>query len=68
MSGFSLWKQAGYSFVEKKRKHGDTDMKILVLADAESKYLWDYFDKKKLEGIDLIISCGDLAPQYYSSH
>lgn len=31
---------------EKKRKHGDTDMKILVLADAESKYLWDYFDKK----------------------
>ena len=39
-------------------------MKILVLADAESKYLWDYFDKKKLEGIDLIISCGDLAPQY----
>jgi len=66
MSGFSLWKQAGYSFVEKKRKHGDTDMKILVLADAESKYLWDYFDKKKLEGIDLIISCGDLAPQYLS--
>ena len=41
-------------------------MKILVLADAESKYLWDYFDKKKLEGIDLIISCGDLAPQYLS--
>ena len=41
-------------------------MKILVLADAESKYLWDYFDKKKLEEIDLIISCGDLAPQYLS--
>lgn len=41
-------------------------MKILVLADKESKYLWDYFDKKKLEGIDLIISCGDLAPQYLS--
>ncbi len=41
-------------------------MKILVLADEESKYLWDYFDKKKLEGIDLIISCGDLAPQYLS--
>jgi Icc-related predicted phosphoesterase len=41
-------------------------MKILVLADAESKYLWDYFDKSKLEGIDLIISCGDLAPQYLS--
>lgn len=41
-------------------------MKILVLADEESKYLWDYFEKDKLEGIDLIISCGDLKPQYLS--
>ncbi|MCM1496900.1 MAG: metallophosphoesterase [Clostridium sp.] len=41
-------------------------MKILVLADEESKYLWDYFEQKKLEGIDLIISCGDLKPQYLS--
>ncbi|MGN0394100.1 MAG: metallophosphoesterase [Coprococcus sp.] len=41
-------------------------MKILVLADEESKYLWDYFDKSKIEDIDLIISCGDLAPQYLS--
>ena len=35
-------------------------MKILAIADEESKYLWDYFEKSKLEGIDLIISCGDL--------
>ncbi len=41
-------------------------MKILVLADEESKYLWDYFDKSKVEDIDLIISCGDLSPQYLS--
>jgi Icc-related predicted phosphoesterase len=41
-------------------------MKILTLADTESKYLWDYFEKDKLKGIDLIISCGDLAPQYLS--
>ena len=41
-------------------------MKILVLADEESKYLWDYFEKSKLDGIDLIISCGDLKPQYLS--
>lgn len=41
-------------------------MKILVLSDHESKYLWDFFEKEKLEGIDLIISCGDLAPQYLS--
>ena len=41
-------------------------MKILVLSDIESKYLWDYFEKEKLDGIDLILSCGDLKPQYLS--
>lgn len=39
-------------------------MKILAIADEESKSLWDYFEKSKLEGIDLIISCGDLNPKY----
>ena len=41
-------------------------MKILVLADVESKYLWDYFEKEKLDGIDLILSCGDLRSEYLS--
>lgn len=41
-------------------------MKILAIADLESPYLWDYFEKSKLEGIDLIISCGDLNPQFLS--
>ena len=41
-------------------------MKILTIADKESSYLWDYFEKSKLEGIDLIISCGDLDPLYLS--
>lgn len=41
-------------------------MKILVLADTESLYLWDFFEKSKLEGIDLILSCGDLHPHYLS--
>lgn len=41
-------------------------MKILAIADEESPYLWDYFEKSKLEGIDLIISCGDLDPRYLS--
>ncbi len=39
-------------------------MKILVLADEESKSLWDYFSPDKLEGIELIISCGDLSADY----
>lgn len=41
-------------------------MKILALADEESAYLWDYFEKDKLKGVDLIISCGDLSAEYLS--
>jgi predicted phosphodiesterase len=41
-------------------------MKILVLADEPDKMLWDYLDKRRLEGIDLVISCGDLSPSYLS--
>ena len=37
-----------------------------MIGDEESKYLWDFFDKSKVEGIDLIISCGDLDPRYLS--
>ena len=39
-------------------------MKILVIADEESKSLWDYFSPKKLKDIDMIISCGDLHANY----
>ena len=41
-------------------------MKILFLADEESKDYWDYYKKEQFEGIDLIISCGDLKPEYLS--
>lgn len=41
-------------------------MKILAVADEESKYYWDFFCEGKLDDIDLIISCGDLDPQYLS--
>lgn len=39
-------------------------MQILVVADKESPYYWDFYEKGKLDDIDLIISCGDLAPSY----
>ena len=39
-------------------------MQVLVLSDIESEYLWDHFEKEKMEGIDLILSCGDLKPDY----
>ncbi len=42
-------------------------MKILVLSDCESKKLYDYYKPEYLEGIDLIISCGDL-PAGYPDH
>lgn len=41
-------------------------MKILALADTESKFLWDYFDKDYVKDIDLILSCGDLKASYLS--
>lgn len=39
-------------------------MRILAIADEESPYYWDFYEKGKLDGIDLIISCGDLEPSY----
>lgn len=41
-------------------------MKILVLADQPSKWLWDFYEEGKLSGIDLILSCGDLPAEYLS--
>lgn len=39
-------------------------MKILTVADEENKWLWDYYDAEKVKDIDLILSCGDLDPDY----
>jgi Icc-related predicted phosphoesterase len=41
-------------------------MKLLVVSDKESPYLYDHFDKEKFSNIDLILSCGDLKPAYLS--
>lgn len=41
-------------------------MKLLLVADEESPYLWDYYQPGCLDGIDLILSCGDLKPEYLS--
>lgn len=41
-------------------------MKILAVSDEESKALYDYYTPGKLKDYDLIISCGDLKPQYLS--
>mgnify|MGYP003295735691 CR=1 FL=1 len=41
-------------------------MKILLVADKESPYLWDYYQPGRLKDIDLILSSGDLKPEYLS--
>ena len=41
-------------------------MKLLLISDRESEYLWDYYQPGRLDGIDLILSCGDLSSKYLS--
>ena len=41
-------------------------MKILALADEECMDLWDHYVPGRLEGYDLILSCGDLHATYLS--
>ena len=39
-------------------------MKILLIADEEAPYLWDYYQPGRLSDVDLILSCGDLKQEY----
>ena len=41
-------------------------MKILAISDETCKALYDYYIPGRLDGYDLLISCGDLKPQYLS--
>lgn len=41
-------------------------MKILAISDEICNSFWDYYTPGKLKPYDLIISCGDLRPQYLS--
>ena len=41
-------------------------MKILAVSDEESPYLWDHYIPVRLKEYDLIISAGDLKPDYLS--
>ena len=41
-------------------------MKLLLVSDRESEYLWDYYQPGRLADVDLILSCGDLNAHYLS--
>lgn len=42
-------------------------MRILAIADVEESWLYGRFDRERLKGVDLIVSCGDL-PAVYLEH
>lgn len=39
-------------------------MKILLVADQESRFIWDFYDPERFKDIDIIISAGDLKVSY----
>lgn len=41
-------------------------MKLLLISDKESPYLWDYYQPGRLKDVDMILSCGDLNSKYLS--
>ncbi len=41
-------------------------MRLLLVSDEEDPYYWDYFRRGRLDGIDLILSAGDLKAEYLS--
>ena len=41
-------------------------MKILLIADEAEPMLWEHLDKKRLEGVDMILAGGDLPASYLS--
>ena len=41
-------------------------MKLLSVSDCVVSTLYDNFDAKRFPKIDLILSCGDLPPEYLS--
>ena len=41
-------------------------MKLLLISDEEDKYLWDFYRPGRLDGVDLILSAGDLKASYLS--
>lgn len=39
-------------------------MKILLVADQESRFIWDYYDPERFDDVDIILSAGDLKVSY----
>jgi Icc-related predicted phosphoesterase len=44
----------------------DGKMRVLTVSDRVEPVLYDRFDPERFEGLDLILACGDLPPEYLS--
>ena len=41
-------------------------MRLLLVSDEEDRYLWDFYRPGNLDGVDMILSAGDLKAEYLS--
>jgi Icc-related predicted phosphoesterase len=41
-------------------------MRVLTVSDRVEPLLYDQFDRRRFEGVGLILACGDLPPEYLS--
>ena len=41
-------------------------MKILIVGDRESQYIWEHYDYERFADLDFIVSTGDLKPEFLS--
>ena len=41
-------------------------MRLLLIADETDPYLWDHYRRGNLDGVDMILSAGDLKAEYLS--
>ena len=49
---------------QKLKEGSEMVWRIMVLADEEDPGLWDYWTQEKTQNLDLILSAGDLKPEY----
>ncbi len=55
-----------HHFVPGMLRRQEQTMKILLVSDQESKFIWEHFDTDRFKDIDFILSSGDLKSEYLS--
>jgi predicted phosphodiesterase len=55
-----------HHFISGMLRRQEQTMKILLVSDQESKFIWEHFDADRFKDIDFILSSGDLKSEYLS--